>query len=153
MKIFSSCSTCCNAGNKRCYHRNLQIVVVVQSLSFIFLWTRGLQYARLPCPSPSPRVAQTHVHWVSDAIQLSESMLPLSPPALNLSQNQGHFQWVDSSHQVAKVLGASASASGLSMDMQGWFPLGLIGLISLQSKLLSKFFSSITVWKHQFFSN
>ena len=104
MKIFSSCSTCCNAGNKRCYHRNLQIVVVVQSLSFIFLWTHGLQSARLPCPSPSPRVAQTHVHWVSDAIQLSEPMLPLSPPALNLSQNQGHFQWVDSSHQVAKVL-------------------------------------------------
>ena len=150
---FLSCSSCCNAGNKRCYHRNLQIVVVVQSLSFIFLWTRGLQYARLPCPSPSPRVAQTHVHWVSDAIQLSEPMLPLSPLALNLSQNQGHFQWVDSSHQVAKVLGASASASGLSMDIQGWFPLGLIGLISLQSKLLSKFFSSITVWKHQFFSN
>ena len=154
MKIFSSCSTCCNAGNKRCYHRNLQIAVVVQSLSFIFLWTHGLQYARLPCPSPSPRVAQTHVHWVSDAIQLSESMLPLSPPALNLSQNQGHFQWVGSSHQVAKVLELLLQIQSLQwiFRIQGWFPLELTGLISLLSKELSRAFSSTTDWKHQFFS-
>ena len=47
--------------------------------------------------------------------------------------------------------GASASASGLSMNIQGWFPLGLTGLISLLFKGLSRVFST-TVWKHQFFS-
>ena len=63
------------------------------------------------CSTPSLPVhhqllksTQTHVHWVSDAIQPSHSLLSPSPPALNLSQHQGIFQWVSSSHQVAKVL-------------------------------------------------
>ena len=47
---------------------------------------------------------QTHVHWVSDAIQASHPLLSPSPPALNLSQHQGLFKWVSSSHRVAKVL-------------------------------------------------
>ena len=47
---------------------------------------------------------QTHVHWVGDAIQLSHPLSSPSPPALNLSQHQGLFQWVSSAHQVAKVL-------------------------------------------------
>ena len=52
-----------------------------------------------------PKIAQTHVHWVSDAIQPSHPLLPASsPPALSLSQHQGLFQWVGSSHQVAKAL-------------------------------------------------
>ena len=51
-----------------------------------------------------PELAQTHVHRVSDAIQPSHPPLPPSPPALNLSQHQGLFQWVSSSHQVARVL-------------------------------------------------
>ena len=51
-----------------------------------------------------PELAQTHVHWVGDAIQPSHPLLSLSPPAFNLSQHQGLFQWVSSSHQVAKVL-------------------------------------------------
>ena len=50
------------------------------------------------------RFAQTHVHWVSDAIQPSHPLSPPSPLAFNLSQNQVLFQWVRSSHQVAKVL-------------------------------------------------
>ena len=48
--------------------------------------------------------AQTHVHWVNDAIQWSHPLLPSPPPALDFSQHQGLFQCVDSSHQVAKVL-------------------------------------------------
>ena len=48
--------------------------------------------------------AQTHVHWVSDAIQPSHLLLPPSSPAFSLSQHQGLFQWVGSSYQVAKVL-------------------------------------------------
>ena len=51
-----------------------------------------------------PEFAQTHVHWVGDAIQPSHPFLSSSPPALNLSQHQGLFQQVRSSHQVAKVL-------------------------------------------------
>ena len=51
-----------------------------------------------------PELAQTHVHWVSDAIQPSHPLSSPSPPAFNLSQPQGLFQWVSSLHQVAKVL-------------------------------------------------
>ena len=51
-----------------------------------------------------PEFAQTHVHWISDAIQPSHPLSSPSPPAFNLSQHQGLFQWVSSSHQVAKVL-------------------------------------------------
>ena len=75
------------------------------------LQPHGLQHSRLPCPSPTPRASKTHVtpraskthvHWVGDAIHLI--LLFPSPPAFNLSQNQGLFQWVNSSHQVAGIL-------------------------------------------------
>ena len=58
----------------------------------------------LPVHHQLPEFTQTHVHWVSDAIQPSHPLSSPSPPALNLSQHQGLFQWVSSSHQVAKVL-------------------------------------------------
>ena len=51
-----------------------------------------------------PELAQTHVHWVDDAIKPSHPLSSPSPPAFNLSQHQGLFQWVNSSHEVAKVL-------------------------------------------------
>ena len=63
----------------------------------------GLQHTRLPCPSPTPGASQTHVHWVGDAIQPPHPLSSPSPPAFNLSQHQGLFQWVSSSHQVARV--------------------------------------------------
>ena len=85
--------------------------------------------------------AQIHVHWVNDTMQPSHPLLPLSPPACNFSQHQGLFQWVSSSYQ-GQSIGASASASVLPMIIQGWFPLGLTSLISLQSKRLSRVFSS-----------
>ena len=99
-----------------------------------------------------PELTQTHIHWVGDAIQPSHPLLSPSPPALNLSQHQGFFQWVSSSHQVAKVLGVSASASVLPLNIQDWFPLGLTGWISFQFKGLSRVFSNTTVQKHQFFN-
>ena len=58
----------------------------------------------LPVHHQLPESTQTHVHWVGDAIQLSHPLLSPSPPALNLSQHLGLFQWVSSLHQVAKVL-------------------------------------------------
>ena len=67
------------------------------------LWPHGLHHIRLPCPSPTLELAQTHVYRVGDAIQPSHPLSP-SPPVFNLSQHQGLFQWVSSSHQGAKVL-------------------------------------------------
>ena len=58
----------------------------------------------LPVYHQLPEFTQTHVHWVSDAIQPSHPLLTPSPPVLNLSQHQDLFKWVSSSHQVAKVL-------------------------------------------------
>ena len=58
----------------------------------------------LPVHHQLPEFTQSHVHWVSDAIQLSHPLFSPSPPALNLSQHQGFFKWVSSLHQVAKVL-------------------------------------------------
>ena len=58
----------------------------------------------LPVHHQLPESTQTPVHWVDDAIQPSHPLLSPSPPALNLSQHQGLFQWVSSSHQVTKVL-------------------------------------------------
>ena len=58
----------------------------------------------LPVHHQLPESTQIHVHWVSDASQPSHPLLPPSPPALNLSQHQGFFHWVSSSHQVAKML-------------------------------------------------
>ena len=99
-----------------------------------------------------PEFTQTHVHWVSDTIQPSHPLSSPSLPAPNPSQHQGLFQWVKSSHEVAKVLGVSASASVLPMNTQDCSPLGWTGWISLQSKGLSRVFSNTTVQKHQFFS-
>ena len=94
-------------------------------------------------------VAQTHVHHVSDAIQSFHPLSSLYPTAFNLSQHQGLFQWVASGGQN---VGASTSASVLSMNIQYWFPLGWTGWISLQSKGLSRVFSDTTVQKHPLFS-
>ena len=70
-----------------------------------------------------PESTQTHVYWVGDAIQPSHPLFSPSPPALNLSQHQGLFTWVSSLHQVAKVLGISASTSVLPMNTQDQSPL------------------------------
>ena len=68
------------------------------------LWPHELQHARPPCPSPTPRFTQTHIHRVGDAIQPSHPRSSPFPPVPNPSQHQRLFQRVNSSHQVAKVL-------------------------------------------------
>ena len=90
----------------------------------------------LPVHYQLPEFTQTHVHWVGDAIQQSHPLLSPSLPAFNITQHQGLFQWVSSSHQVAKTIGASASV--LPMNIQDWFPLGWTDFISVQSKGLWK---------------
>ena len=75
------------------------------------------------------KIAQTHVHRVGDAIQPSYPLSSPSPPAFNLSQNQGLFKWVSSSHQVAKVLEFS-SASVLPLNIS--FRMERLDLLSVQ---------------------
>ena len=78
----------------------------VQSLSHVQVfetpWTCSMP--GLPVPHQLLEFTQTHVHWVSDAIQPPHPLSSPSPPAFSLSQHQGLFKWVSSSHQVAKVL-------------------------------------------------
>jgi len=78
----------------------------VQSLSCVRLFVTPIDCSTpgFPVHHQLPELAQTHVHWVSDAIQPSHPLPSPSPPAFNLSQHQGLFQWVSYSYQVAKVL-------------------------------------------------
>ena len=97
----------------------------------------------LPVPHHLPEFAQIHVHWISDPIQPSHRLLPSFPLALNLSQHQRLFPMSQLFTSGGPSIGASASV--LPMSIQGWFPSGLTGWISLQSKGLSRVFSSTTI--------
>ena len=83
------------------------------------LWPHGLQRARFPVLHYLLEFAQTHVHWVDDAIQPSQSF-----PA------SGSFLMSQLFTSGGQSIGASASTSVLPMNIQGWSPLGLTGLIS-----------------------
>jgi len=123
----------------------------VQSLSCVRLFaTPWITAPGLPVHHHLLGFTQTHVLRVDDAIQPSHPLLSPSPPASNPSQHQGLFQWVNSLHEVAKVLGFSFNISP-SVNTQDWSPLEWTGWISLQSKGLSRVFPNTTVQKHQFF--
>ena len=97
-----------------------------------------------------PEFAQTHLHWVNDAIQPSHPLSASSLSVLNLSQHQSFpANWLFA--LGGQSIGASVSVSVLPVNIQGWFPLGFTGLISLLSKGPTRVFSSTTVQKHQFF--
>jgi len=113
---------------------------------------RGPQHAMLPCPSPAPRTYSNSCplsDWCHPTI--SSSVIPFSS-CLQSFPAPGSFLMSQFFASGGQSIGASVSASVLSMNIQDWFPLGLTGWISLQSKGLSKVFSSTTVQKHQFFS-
>ena len=114
------------------------------------LWPHGLQHARLSCPSLTPGVTQTHVHWVGDVIQPSHLLSTPSPPTFNLSQHQGLFQWISPSHQVARVLSYNFSISPYN-EYSGLisFRMDWLDLLAVQGTL--KVFSNTTAQKHQFF--
>ena len=112
-------------------------------------WTNGLQHTRLLCPVLSPRVCSNSYPlswWCYLTISFSFTLFSSCPQSFSAS---GSFpmSWLFASG--GQSIGTSASV--LAMNIQGWFPLGLIGLISLQFKGLSGVFSSTTVWKHEFF--
>ena len=108
-----------------------------------------LQHARLPCPFLSPRICSNScpLHWWCH-LNISSSVTSFSscPQYFPLS---GSFpmSWLFASS--GQSIGMSALV--LPINIQGWFSLGLTGLISLLSKGLSRVFSSTTNWKHQFF--
>ena len=105
------------SSNWNCW---LKFIAILSSLSQGFLiWWCCFSLAQacltlchpMDCSLPGfpvhhhfPELVQTHVHWVGDAIQPSHPLSSSSPPAFNLSQHQGLFQWVSSLHQVAKLL-------------------------------------------------
>ena len=119
------------------------------------------QNARSPCPPPTPKVHPNHVHCVSDAIQPSHPLSSPSP-ALNLSQHQGLFQWVSSSHHVAKVLEFQlqhqsfqwAPRTHLLKDALTWFIYRIVSFFKMEfcfntrtaSSLSFLIASSVTVW-------
>ena len=106
------------------------------------LWPHGLQHSRLPSPSPSPRVCSNScpLSWwchptISSSVVVSSFCLQSFPAS-------GSFQMSQLFTSGSPSIGASASASVFPINIQGWFPLGLTGLISLQSKGLSRVFSN-----------
>ena len=109
-----------------------------------------LLHGRLPCPSPSSGACSNTCPsswWCHPTI--SSSVVPFfSCPQSFLASGSFPVQFVTSGGQS---IGVSASASVLPMNIHDWFPLGLAGWISLQSKGLSRVFSNTTVQKHQFF--
>ena len=116
------------------------------------LWPHELQHTRLPCPSLSLRICSNSrplSQWCHPIISSCVAPFSSCPQSLPVS---GSFPMSRLFSSSGQSIGASASALVLSMNIQGWFPSGLTGLISLQSKGLSRVFSSTTVQKHQFFS-
>ena len=108
-----------------------------------------LQHTRLPCTSLSPKVCSNSCSlswWCHPTI--SSSVIPFA--CLQSFPASGSFPMSQLFASGGQSIGPSASV--LPMNPQGWFPLGLTGLISLKSKGLSRIFSNTTVQKHQFFS-
>ena len=130
----------------------IPLLLFSHSVMFDSLQPHGLPHARLPCPSPSP---QSLFKLMSIESVMASNHLILCLPLLLML-------WVFPSIKVfsnelalcisiGQSIGASASTSVLPMNIQGWLPLGLTGLISLLSKGVSRVFSNTTVQKHQFF--
>ena len=115
------------------------------------LWPHGLQHTSLPCPSPTPG-AYSNSCPLSQLCHptISSSVDPFSSGHQSFPAS-GSFPVSQFFTSGGQSIGVSASASVLPMNIQDWFPLGLTGLISLQSKGLSRVFSNTTVQKHQFF--
>ena len=116
------------------------------------LQPHGLQHIRPPCPSPTHRVYSNScpLNWWCHPT-ISSSVIPFSS-CLQSFPASGSFPMTQFFESDGQSIAVSASASVLAMNIQEWFPLGWTGLISLQSKGLSKLFSNTTVQKHKFFS-
>ena len=112
----------------------------------------GLKHARLPCLSPTPGACSNSCplsRWCHPTI--SSSVIPFSSWHQSFPAS-GSFPLSQLFTSGGQSIRVSGSASVLPMNIQDWFPLGLTGWISLQSKGLSRVFSNTAVQKHQFYS-
>ena len=129
---------------------SVQLSQPVKSYS---LWPHGLPHVRPPCPSP------THAAWSNSYPSsrwghktILSSIVPFSSSLQSFPTSRS-FPMTHFFTSGGQSTGVSASASALPMNMQGWYPLGLTGWISLQFKGLSRVLFNSTVQKHQFFSD
>jgi len=135
-------------GNSHWPFSSIQFSRSVMSNS---LWPHGLQHARPPCPSPTPRVYSNSCpsrRWCHPTI--SSSVIPFSS-RLQSFPASGSFPVSQFFASGGQSIGVSASASILPVNIQDWFRLEWTGCISLQSKGLSRVFSNTILQKHQFF--
>ena len=112
------------------------------------LQPHGLQHARLPCPSPTPRVYSNSCPLSPWCHPTSSSSVVSFSSCLQSFSASGFFPVSQFFASGGQSIGVSTSASVLPVNIQDWFPLGLTGLIFLQSKGLSRIFSNNTVQKH-----
>ena len=122
--VFLACNISVGCSLPHCY-----LNVEFSSVTSDYLQPPESQHGRPPCP-PTPEFTQTHVHRVSDAIQPSHPLSSPSPPAPNPSQPQSLFQWVSSSHQVARVSEFSFSISP-SNEHPGLISFRMVWLVLL----------------------
>ena len=105
----------------------------------------------LPVHHQLPELAQTHIHWVGDAIQPTHPLLSPSPPTFNLSQHQGLSKWVSSLHQVAKVLEFQLQHQSFQRIFRTDFLKDWLARSPCYPRD-SQESSPAPVWRHQFFS-
>ena len=129
-----------------CY--KLYIKVVKRVNTRISQFSSIAQHTRLPCPSPTPEACSNPCplsQWYHPTISSSLALFSSCPQSFLAS---GSFQMSQFFASGGQTIGASASESVFSMNIQDWFPLGWTGWISLQSKGLSRVFSNTTGQKH-----
>ena len=167
--MFSATATSCSDRDMLCFHhlkiwlqnlycfKNMRVIQFYWSVHFSHsvlsdsLRPHGLQHARLPCLSPTPGACSNSCpsnQWYHPTI--SSYVAPFS--CLQSCPVSGSFLMSQFFASGGQSIGVSASTSDLPVNMQDWYTLWLTGLISLQSKGLSRVFSNTTVEKHQFFS-
>ena len=132
------------------YGNLIDLVLMADHWTMEITSQHGLQHARLPCPSPTPKVyfnSSPLSRWYHPTIL--SSVIPFSS-CLQSFPASGSFQMSQLFTSGGQHIGVSASF--LLMNIQDWFLLDLTGLIFLQSQGLSRLFSNNTVQKHQFFS-
>ena len=132
------------------FQKNICFIQFSCSVVSDSLRPHGLQHARLPCPSPTPGACSNSCPfswWCNPTI--SSSVIPFSSRLQSFTAS-GSFQMNQLLASGGQSIEVSASTSVLPMNIQDCFPLGWTGLISLQSKGLSRVFSNTTVQKHQF---
>ena len=132
-------------ATREAYYKAFNSVQFSCSVESDFLWPHGLQHARPPCPSPTPRIYSNSsplTQWCHPTI--SSSVVPFSAHLQSFPAS-GSFQMSQFFASGAQSTGVSASASVLPMHIQDWFPLGWTDWISLQSKGLSRVFSKTIV--------